>query len=417
MDLYRLEHEEEAERAGIADMLLEDALTLVEWPERVPGLMPDDAHLLQIEAAQRHKAVHLSALRVESDGLGYLGAVMDTGRKAIKALAREAALLPQEELLEAKKGQAGVDHQHPGGNELAGKACSPCARSGGAWLRTATKCWWKPKPGANAQFSDNDYSEAGARIVYDKSQVFQAGIVLKVEPPSLEEVALMGMRQTLISALQLSVQNEGLLEALSSKKTTAIAWDFVQNENGIQPLVRAMGEIAGNTAILIAGELMASEQGMGNMLGGVSGVRPSEVVILGAGTVGEFAARSALGLGATVKVFDNSVHRLIRLQNAVGQRLWTSTLQPSVLEEALATADVAIGAVQARDPCPDARQRTYGGGMRERSIVVDVGIDQGGVFETSRLTSHERPTFIECGVIHCACPTSPPASLGRPARR
>ena len=198
----------------------------------------------------------------------------------------------------------------------------------------------------------------------------------------------MGMRQTLISALQLSVQNEGLLEALSAKKTTAIAWDFVQNENGIQPLVRAMGEIAGNTAILIAGELMASEQGMGNMLGGVSGVRPSEVVILGAGTVGEFAARSALGLGATVKVFDNSVHRLIRLQNAVGQRLWTSTLQPSVLEEALKTADVAIGAVRGSGSrAPMLVSEPMVAGMRERSIVVDVSIDQGGVFETSRLTS------------------------------
>jgi alanine dehydrogenase len=244
--------------------------------------------------------------------------------------------------------------------------------------------------------------------VYDRRQVFQANIVLKVEPPSLEEVELMGMRQTLISALQLSVQNEGLLEALSAKKTTAIAWDFVQNENGIQPLVRAMGEIAGNTAVLLAGELMASVSGQGTMLGGVSGVRPSEVVILGAGTVGEYATRSALGLGASVKVFDNSVHRLIRLQNAVGQRLWTSTLQPSVLEEALSTADVAIGAVRGSGSrAPMLVSEPMVAGMRDRSIVVDVSIDRGGVFETSRLTSHERPTFIECGVIHYCVPNIP----------
>ena len=153
---------------------------------------------------------------------------------------------------------------------------------------------------------------------------------------------------------------------------------------------------------------MASEQGMGNMLGGVSGVRPSEVVILGAGTVGEFATRSALGLGATVKVFDNSVHQLIRLQNAVGQRLWTSTLQPSVLEEALKTADVAIGAVRGSGSrAPMLVSEPMVAGMRERSIVVDVSIDQGGVFETSRLTSHERPTFIECGVIHYCVPNIP----------
>ena len=163
----------------------------------------------------------------------------------------------------------------------------------------------------------------------------------------------------------MSVQNEGLLQALSAKKTTAIAWDFVQNENGIQPFVRAMGEIAGNTAVLLAGELMASVRGQGTMLGGVSGVRPSEVVILGAGTVGEYATRSALGLGASVKVFDNSVHRLIRLQNAVGQRLWTSTLQPSVLEEALRTADVAIGAVRGLARAPMLVSEPMIAGMRE----------------------------------------------------
>lgn len=333
---------------------------------------------------------------------------MDTGRKAIKALAREAALLPQEELLEAKKGQAELTIGIPAETSLQEKRVALVPEAVALLAAHGHQVLVESQAGANAQFSDNDYSEAGARIVYDKSQVFQAGIVLKVEPPSLEEVALMGMRQTLISALQLSVQNEGLLEALSAKKTTAIAWDFVQNENGIQPLVRAMGEIAGNTAILIAGELMASEQGMGNMLGGVSGVRPSEVVILGAGTVGEFAARSALGLGATVKVFDNSVHRLIRLQNAVGQRLWTSTLQPSVLEEALKTADVAIGAVRGSGSrAPMLVSEPMVAGMRERSIVVDVSIDQGGVFETSRLTSHERPTFIECGVIHYCVPNIP----------
>ena len=255
--------------------------------------------------------------------------------------------------------------------------------------------------GAEAQFSDNDYSESGARIVYDRRQVFQANIVLKVEPPSLEEVELMGVRQTLISALQLSVQNEGLLEALSAKKTTAIAWDFVQNENGIQPLVRAMGEIAGNTAVLLAGELMASNSGQGTMLGGVSGVRPSEVVILGAGQWGntprvrrwDWCKRQSLRQPASVD----------RLQNAVGNG---SGRQPATLglEEA----------------CGGGRCDWRGSGSGSRHAVsepmvavcgtahcVDVSIDRGGVFETSRLTSHERPTFIECGVIHYCVPNIP----------
>ena len=333
---------------------------------------------------------------------------MESGRKAIKALAREAALLPQEELLEAQRGHAELTIGIPAETSLQEKRVALVPEAVALLVAHGHQVLVETQAGSEAQFSDNDYSESGARIVYDRRQVFQANIVLKVEPPSLEEVALMGMRQTLISALQLSVQNEGLLEALSAKKTTAIAWDFVQNENGIQPLVRAMGEIAGNTAVLLAGELMASISGQGTMLGGVSGVRPSEVVILGAGTVGEYATRSALGLGASVKVFDNSVHRLIRLQNAVGQRLWTSTLQPSVLEEALRTADVAIGAVRGSGSrAPMLVSEPMIAGMRERSIVVDVSIDRGGVFETSRLTSHERPTFIECGVIHYCVPNIP----------
>ena len=333
---------------------------------------------------------------------------MDSGRKAIKALAREAALLPQEELLQAKQGHAELTIGIPAETSLQEKRVALVPEAVALLVAHGHQVLVETQAGAEAQFSDNDYSESGARIVYDRRQVFQANIVLKVEPPSLEEVELMGVRQTLISALQLSVQNEGLLEALSAKKTTAIAWDFVQNENGIQPLVRAMGEIAGNTAVLLAGELMASNSGQGTMLGGVSGVRPSEVVILGAGTVGEYATRSALGLGASVKVFDNSVHRLIRLQNAVGQRLWTSTLQPSVLEEALRTADVAIGAVRGSGSrAPMLVSEPMVAGMRDRSIVVDVSIDRGGVFETSRLTSHERPTFIECGVIHYCVPNIP----------
>ena len=233
-------------------------------------------------------------------------------------------------------------------------------------------------------------------------------MVIKVEPPTMEEVELMGMRQTLISALQWTVQPTGLLAALAAKKITAIAWDFIQNENGIFPLVRAMGEIAGNSAVLMAGELLAGPDGRGALFGGVSGVPPTEVVIIGAGTVGEFAARSALGLGATVKLFDDSPNRLIRLQNALGQRLWTSTLQPSVLSEALRTADVAIGAIRGTGQrSPMVVSEPMVAGMQKGSVVVDVTIDRGGCFESSRITSHERPTYIEMDVIHYCVPNIP----------
>ena len=198
--------------------------------------------------------------------------------------------------------------------------------------------------GEQAHYQDSDYSESGARIVYDRRQVFQTGMVIKVEPPTLEEVGLMGMGQTLISALQWTVQSEGVLEALAKKKTTAIAWDFLQNANGIFPLVRAMGELpATPRCSLLANYSPVRRQR--NALRWRLGVRPTEVVVIGAGTVGEFAARAAIGLGATVKVFDNSPTASsdcrMRWDSGCGQHL-----QPSVLQEALKTADVAIGAIR-----------------------------------------------------------------------
>ncbi len=333
---------------------------------------------------------------------------MEGQRTGIESLAREAALLPQEALLQSGRKGKELVIGIPKEDSLQEKRVALVPEAVALLVARGHQLLVETGAGKEAHYSDSDYSEAGARIVYDRRQVFQAGLVVKVEPPSLEEVELLNQRSILISALQWSVQQEGLLEALMAKRITAIAWDFIQNDNGIFPLVRAMGEIAGNTSMLMAGELLAGPQGRGTMLGGVSGVRPSEVVIIGAGTVAEFATRSALGLGATVKLFDNSPHRLIRLQNAIGQRLWTSTLQPSVLQEALRTADVAIGALRGNGPrSPLIVSEPMVAGMRRGSVVVDVTIDRGGCFETSRVTSHERPTFVEFDVIHYCVPNIP----------
>ena len=192
---------------------------------------------------------------------------------------------------------------------------------------------------------------------------------------------------------------------MGAKKITAIAWDYIRNKSGIFPLVRAMSEIAGNTSILKAGELLAAAGGRSAMLGGISGVRPSTVVIIGAGTVGEFAARAAMGLGAQVKIFDNRQHRLVRIQQSLGRRVWTSTIQPSVLDEALRSADVAIGALRGEGPrSPMVVSEPMVSAMREKSVIIDVCIDRGGCFETSRITSHENPTYTELGVIHYCVP-------------
>ena len=330
---------------------------------------------------------------------------METGRKAIKALAKEASLLPQEELLQVLASQEDLTIGIPKEISLQEKRVALVPEAVALLVAHGHEVLVEAGAGENSNFTDIDYSESGARIIHDRKQVFEAGIILKVEPPSLDEVALMERGATLISALQLSVQNEDLLAKLSQKKITAIAWDLIRNKNGLYPLVRGMGEIAGNVSILIAGNLLSGEKSKSAMLGGISGVRPSEVVILGAGTVGEFAARAAMGLGAQVKIFDNRPHRLVRIQQSLGHRVWTSTLQPSVLNEALNTADVAIGAFRgdgSRSPMIVSEPMVSS--MKEGSVIIDVCIDRGGCFETARMTSHENPTYIDHGVIHYCVP-------------
>ena len=260
--------------------------------------------------------------------------------------------------------------------------------------------------GLNSKFPDQEYSEAGAEIVYDKAEVYKADILLKISPPSLEEIELMQRKQVLFSALQLSVQPDDFIRRLLNKKVSAIAFDYVKDKEGIFPFVRSMSEIAGSTSILIAAEYLSSARdGRGMLLGGVAGIPPTRVVILGAGTVGEFAARAALGLGATVKLFDDSLYKLSRFQNDIGNRIYTSIIQPSILACELKTADVVIGAVRANSGrTPILVTEKMVSDMKPGSVIVDVCIDQGGCIETSEVTNHGKPVFEKHGVIHYCVP-------------
>ncbi len=330
---------------------------------------------------------------------------METGSKAIKALAKEASLLPQEELLQVLASQDDLTIGIPKERSLQEKRVALVPEAVALLVAHGHEVLIESQAGEESGFSDIDYSESGARIIHNRKQVFEAGLILKVEPPSLDEVNLMERRATLVSALQLSVQSKDVIAKLSEKKITAIAWDLIRNKNGLYPLVRAMGEIAGNVCVLIAGNLLSGDKSRAAMLGGISGVRPSEIVILGAGTVGEFATRAAIGLGAQVKIFDNRPHRLVRIQQNLGQRVWTSTLQPSVLNEALKTADVAIGAIRGDGSrSPMIVSEAMVSSMKEGAVIIDVCIDRGGCFETSRITSHENPTYVDQGVIHYCVP-------------
>jgi len=331
---------------------------------------------------------------------------MNLSGDALKSLAVQASLSPKEEMLEIVQKNQSLYIGIPKETELQEQRVALVPESVGFLVANGHRVVVETNAGKNANFSDADYSESGAEITYDTKEVYQADIILKVSPPNVKEITLMKYKQILFSALQLTVQPKDALEKLMSKKITAIAWDYIQDENGSYPLIRSMGEIAGTTSFLIAAELMSNaNNGKGLMLGGVAGISPPELVIIGAGTVGQFAASAALALGVSVKVFDNSLFKLRRLQNEIGHKVFTSVIQPKVLEKALKRCDVAIGAISAptgRTPCVVNEDMVKK--MKSGSVIVDVSIDKGGCFETSKITTHQKPTFIKHDVIHYCVP-------------
>ena len=238
--------------------------------------------------------------------------------------------------------------------------------------------------------------------------MFSCPTILKVEPPSLEEIKLINPQTILISALQIKTQHKKYFESLASKRITAIAFEFIKDDDGAYPAVRCLSEIAGTASVLIAAELLTnSNKGNGQMFGNISGVPPVEVVILGAGTVGEFATRSAIGLGANVKVFDNSISKLRTIQTNLGRTIYTSTLQPKNLVKALKRCDVAIGAVRGKNRSPIIVTEAMVESMKPGSVIIDVSIDMGGCFETSEVTSHNKSTFVKHDVTHYCVPNIP----------
>jgi alanine dehydrogenase len=262
--------------------------------------------------------------------------------------------------------------------------------------------------GKNASFSDKEYADAGAEVTQDTKKVFSCPILLKVEPPTLEEIEMMNLEAILISAIQLKTQKKEYFEALSKKKITSLAFEFIKDSDGSYPAVKSLSEIAGTASVLIAAELMINNNdGKGLLFGNITGVPPTEVVILGAGTVAEYAVRTALSLGANVKVFDNSITKLRRLQNTLNQRIFTSTIHDKALLKALRRCDVAIGALKGENRTPIVVTETMVEYMKKGAVIVDVSIDTGGCFETSEITTHEHPTFIKNNVIHYCVPNIP----------
>jgi alanine dehydrogenase len=327
--------------------------------------------------------------------------------QAVITLTKEG-LLPQEEKLEIAKKQKSFSIGIPketfkdeGRVSITPLAVELLTNSGhSVYIQT--------QAGKDGNFQDIHYSECGGIIVQDAKEVYQCDIILKVAPFSVDEIRQLRGNQTIFTSIHITVQTEEYFRLLVEKRITAIAFEYLKDENNCFPIVRSMSEIAGSTSVLIAAEYLSNQHGgKGEMLGGITGVNPSEVVILGAGTAGEYAARTAMGLGAVVKIFDYSIFRLRRLQNNLGQRIFTSTIHPKVLANSLKSADVVIGAMRM-----DAHKNQFivtedmVQKMKNGSVIIDISIDQGGCVETSELTSHSNPVFRKHGVIHYCVPNT-----------
>ena len=303
-------------------------------------------------------------------------------------------LLPQTERLEVKKRKGELFIGLPKESYLEEKRVCLTPDAVAALTAHGHKIVVETGAGEGASYTDNEYSEAGAKISYDVKEAFQCNIVLKVAPPTTKEIEYINPQAILISSLQLKTQTKSYFESLAKKRITAIAFDYIRDEHNTYPIVKSLSEIAGTASVLIAAELMSvSNEGNGLLLGNIGGVPPTSVVIFGAGTVGEHAARTAIGLGSRVKVFDNSITKLRRLQHNLNSPIYTSTVQPKSVAKALMRCDVATEAMIEN--------------MKEGAIIVDVSIDMGGCFETSKLTTHSKPTVVEHGVIHYCVPNIP----------
>lgn len=321
-------------------------------------------------------------------------------------LAKESALYPQEQLARITTRSQSLYIGLPKEISLQENRISLTPDAVSIIVNNGHEVWVESKAGAKAKFSDREYSEAGATIVDTAEEVYKAQIILKIEPPTLAEIDYLRPNQVLISALQAGNKTTDYFIKLSAKRVIALAYEFIEDKVGGKPIIRAMSEVAGSTVIQIAAEhLSTSRDGMGVIMGGVTGVPPTKVVILGGGTVAEYAARGASGFGAEVKIFDNHIYKLQRIKHALPFQIYTSTLDSTGLGKALESADVLIGALRPEhgsNRIVVTEEMVMS--MKSGAVIIDLSIDQGGCVETSELTTHDNPTFVRHNIIHYCVP-------------
>ncbi len=271
--------------------------------------------------------------------------------------------------------------------------------------------WVETNAGEKSFYSDKDYSEAGAKICYDKIELYKAHLIIKAAPISNEEISYMQANQMIIAPLDLPGASKECIQQLQDKKIIAVDSGSIKDAAGFFPIVKSMSEIAGAFAVNTAAQLLTNNaNGKGLLIGGVSGVPPCQVVIIGAGVVGENAARVALGMGATVKIFDNNLYKLQRVQDTLKQKLFTSVIDPVVLANELKNTDVLIGALKpSKGRTPLVVSEDMVQQMKPGSVIIDVSIDRGGCIETSKATTHEKPIFKKHDITHYCVPNIPSA--------
>jgi alanine dehydrogenase len=329
-----------------------------------------------------------------------------TKQTGFEKLAEETKLYPQEQLAALGKQRNTLFIGIPKEVSLKENRISLTPEAVSLVVKNGHKILVEKGAGAKSNFKDNEYSEAGARIVDTAKEVYEANIILKIEPPTDDEIEYLKANQILISALNLVHKDRTYFEKLIQKKVVAVAYEYIEDKVGGQPITRAMSEIAGTTAIQIASEyLTTSAHGQGVILGGITGVPPTKVVILGAGTVAEYSARAASGMGADIKIFDNHIYKLGRIKHALNFQLYTSTIDTVLLAKALETTDVFIGALRperGRNRVVISEDMVMN--MKDGAVIIDLSIDQGGCVETSEMTTLEKPVFVKHNVIHYCVP-------------
>ncbi len=329
-----------------------------------------------------------------------------TPQNGLLNFSAKEGLLPQEEMLETRYEKTPITIGIPKEKKEIERRVPLVPEAVNMLVENNHKVIIESGAGIPARFDDMAYADAGAVIVSDKEEVYNAGTILKIAPPEPDEIELLGKHKTVFSTLTLQNCSREYFKTLMDKKVHAIAYDYIQDKTGRYPVVQSMSEIVGTTAVFVAAEYLSDPNfGKGMLLGGFPGIKPAEVVIIGAGTVAEYAARTAIGMGATVKIFDNSIYKLRNIQINLGTRLFTSVLQPQILEKALRDADVVISAKysatgQVACLIPENMVKS----MKEGSVIVDISIDQGGCFETSYPTTHIKPVFVKHGVTHYCVP-------------